>query len=88
MGILYNVDATVAKVLAQVFSEGLFKREDLFITTKVWPTDYSRVVEAVQESLKKIQVDHFDHILVHMPHSDIPAGQKYPVKLPMHRVWA
>lgn len=42
-------------------------RDELFITTKLWNGDQQRPKEALQESLKKLQLDHVDLYLMHWP---------------------
>lgn len=45
------------------------KREDLFLTTKVWNSDqgYESTLQAFEDSLKKLQTDYLDLYLVHWP---------------------
>ncbi len=52
-------------------------RGDVFITTKVWPSDFSRerVFETVRQSLKKLQMDHVDLLLMHWPSRDVPLSE-------------
>lgn len=47
-------------------------REELFITTKVWIENYSyeKCKESVYESLKKLNLDYIDLVLLHQPFSD------------------
>ncbi|MHA8138603.1 aldo/keto reductase [Lactobacillaceae bacterium Scapto_B20] len=44
-------------------------RQDIFITTKVWITDfgYDKTKAAVLESLKKLRTDYLDLVLLHQP---------------------
>ena len=44
-------------------------RHEIFITTKVWPSGFSRkrFIPAVQASLKKLKVDSIDLLLLHWP---------------------
>ena len=47
-------------------------REELFITTKVWISNYGyeKAKASVEESLKKMQLDYFDLVLLHQPFKD------------------
>ena len=46
---------------------GGISRETLFITTKVWPTEYRHIHEACNTSLKKLQTNYIDLLLLHWP---------------------
>ncbi|KAL0422869.1 UNVERIFIED_CONTAM: NADP-dependent D-sorbitol-6-phosphate dehydrogenase [Sesamum latifolium] len=63
----YKNEQEVGEALAEVFQAGLVKREDLFITTKLWNSDHGHVVEACKDSLKKLRLDYLDLYLVHFP---------------------
>ena len=47
-------------------------REELFITTKVWITNggYEKAKESLQESLRKLQTEYIDLVLIHQPFND------------------
>lgn len=47
-------------------------REELFITTKVWISNagYENAKKSIEESLKKLQVDYLDLLLIHQPFND------------------
>ena len=44
-------------------------REEIFITTKVWKDDhgYDRALEAIDESLTRLNIDYIDMLLIHWP---------------------
>ncbi|GAB2291745.1 NADP-dependent D-sorbitol-6-phosphate dehydrogenase [Dionaea muscipula] len=63
----YQNEAEVGEALAEAFDTGLVKREDLFITTKLWNSDHGHVLEACQDSLKKLRLQYLDLYLVHFP---------------------
>ncbi|RYP15192.1 hypothetical protein DL766_009462 [Monosporascus sp. MC13-8B] len=48
------------------------RREDVFITTKLWDADhgYEATLNALCESLRKFQLDYFDLYLIHSPSDD------------------
>lgn len=47
-------------------------REELFITTKVWISNagYENAKKSIEESLKKLQLDYLDLLLIHQPFND------------------
>lgn len=49
-------------------------REEVFLTTKVWPSDFSyqRVIETTRQSLRRLRTDRVDLLLMHWPSRDVP----------------
>jgi len=47
-------------------------RQQLFITTKIWPTDFVKKnsISFVEQSLQKLKLDHVDLLLLHWPADD------------------
>jgi len=67
---IYENEAEVGRALK---SSGL-KREDLFLTTKVWNDNLAgnRFQKSVEESLNKLQTNYVDLLLIHWPISEVP----------------
>lgn len=57
------------EAVGEAIKESGIKREDLFITTKLWNQDMRdhRVMEAFETSLKKLGLDYVDLYLIHWP---------------------
>lgn len=49
-------------------------RDELFLTTKVWITNSGekKASESIEESLRKLNTDYIDLLLIHQPFSDYP----------------
>lgn len=47
-------------------------REELFITTKVWISNYGyeKCKKSIEESMRKLKIDYIDLVLLHQPFSD------------------
>lgn len=58
--------------VGDAIKESGIKREELFITTKVWIENYGyeKCKKSVMESLKKLKTDYIDLVLLHQPFSD------------------
>ncbi|XP_043518382.1 1,5-anhydro-D-fructose reductase-like isoform X1 [Frieseomelitta varia] len=66
---IYRNEKEIGKALRDKIAEGVVKREDLFITTKLWNTMHKReeVVPACKKSLENFGFDYIDLYLVHWP---------------------
>ena len=47
------------------FTTGLVKREDLFVTSKLWNKEHGEVEAALKRVLKDLQLEYLDLYLVH-----------------------
>lgn len=64
---VYMNEKHIGKAIAEVIAEGTVKREDLWITGKVWNDKHDEVEKACQETLDDLQLDYLDLYLVHWP---------------------
>ena len=79
---IYHNEVQAGEGIAQAISEGIVKREDLFITSKLW-NNYHRkehVMEACKRGLKQLGLEYLDLYLIHFPvaHKYIDMDQEYP----------
>ncbi|KAI3406088.1 ARA1 [Candida oxycetoniae] len=63
----YGTEKYVGQALKELFDEGVVKREDLFITTKVWPSFYHSPEKSLDQSLETLGLDYVDLFLQHWP---------------------
>lgn len=52
------------------------KREDIFLVTKLWPTEYEDGVKAIEDTLKRLDTDYVDLLILHQPVGNYLAGYK------------
>ena len=66
---VYNNEAEIGKAFSEVFSEGKIKREEVWITSKLWNDSHKKedVIPALKQSLKDLQLDYLDLYLMHWP---------------------
>jgi alcohol dehydrogenase (NADP+) len=64
---VYGNENEIGIVFSEIFNSGFVKREDLWITSKVWNDMHDKVVESCKNSLKDLRLDYLDLYLVHWP---------------------
>lgn len=64
---VYGNENEVGEGLKKAIDAGVVKREDVFITTKLWCTKHRDPEEALDEGLKKLGLDYVDLYLMHWP---------------------
>jgi diketogulonate reductase-like aldo/keto reductase len=60
---IYGNEASVGRAVRK---SGI-AREEIFVTTKLWPSDFFRVRAALQKSLAKLGLSYIDLYLIHWP---------------------
>ena len=63
----YGNEKEIGKVYKEAFDEGVVKREDLFIVSKVWNDMHKEVRKACEKTLSDLQLDYLDMYYVHWP---------------------
>ena len=66
---IYSNEETVGQGIKEGLESTGLSREDLFITSKLWLTDFGRqnVEEAYRQSVEKLGLDYLDLYLMHWP---------------------
>lgn len=66
---IYQNEAEIGQAFQEAFAAGDVKREDLFVTSKLWNSFHAAadVETAVRESLTALKLDYLDLYLIHWP---------------------
>ena len=89
---IYNTEEGIGLALKDAFASGKLKRDDVFITTKVWLNHFSKpkVLQSIRDSLRKLKLNQVDLVLMHYPtgFKDGPDNYpKYPNGTIIPRTW-
>ncbi|CAH8580718.1 unnamed protein product [Dicrocoelium dendriticum] len=78
--LVYGNEKEIGEELAQSMKKLNLKREDIFITTKLWCTHFRRdlVRKCCETSLKNLQIPYIDLYLVHWPVALKPGDELLP----------
>ena len=71
----YMNEEAVGKALKKAFDEGIVTREEVFVSTKLWPTLYEND-QAVDNTLKRLGLDYVDLLFIHQPAGNFIAGYR------------
>jgi diketogulonate reductase-like aldo/keto reductase len=76
----YRNEEAVGDAMREAFKAGAVRREDVFVTTKLWNTNHrpERVKPAFEASLGRLQVDYADCYLIHTPFAFRPGDEQDP----------
>ncbi len=64
---IYGNEKEVGRAARRAIAEGLVKREDLFVMTKLFPSQFSKPAEAIDEALANLDLGYIDLMLLHHP---------------------
>jgi diketogulonate reductase-like aldo/keto reductase len=76
----YRNEAAVGEAMQEVFKAGIVRREDVFVTTKLWNTNHrpERVKSAFDASRRRLGVDYIDCYIIHTPFAFKPGDEQDP----------
>ena len=79
---VYGNEAAIGEALQQYFTDHNLKREDIWLTSKLWNTAHlaKDVKPALQETLDALQTDYLDLYLMHWPVAFRPDLKGFPEK--------
>jgi 2,5-diketo-D-gluconate reductase B len=82
---MYGNESEVGEAIA--IANASVQREDVFLTTKVWPDNFGDgpLQKSVEESLTKLRVDAVDLLLLHWPKFDRPLDETVRALNAVHR---
>ena len=74
---IYGNEEGVGRGIKRAISEGLVTREEIFVTTKMWTSDFDNGESAIEESLRRLDLDYIDLMILHhsQPSNDVTAYQ-------------
>ena len=76
----YRNEEAVGDAMQEAFRAGIVRREDVFVTTKLWNTNHrpERVKPAFDASRRRLQVDTIECYLIHTPFAFRPGDEQDP----------
>ncbi len=78
----YGNEIEVGQGIKRAIEDGICRREDLWITSKLWNTYHSKehVKPALEKTLKDLGLDYLDSYLIHFPIAQpfVPFETRYP----------
>jgi diketogulonate reductase-like aldo/keto reductase len=86
---IYGNEDGIGDALQEAFANGI-KREEVYVTTKLWQDEREDVEAAVRRSLKKLKLEYIDLYLIHWmsPKLVWDDGKDFIKNTPNHKVWA
>lgn len=74
---IYGDEEGVGEGIRRAIDEGFVTREEIFVTTKMWTSDYDNGDDAINSSLDRLGLDYIDLMILHhsQPENDVKAYQ-------------
>ena len=74
---IYGNEAGVGRGIRRAIDEGFVTREEIFVTTKMWTSDFDNGDAAIDASLDRLGLDYIDLMILHhsQPRNDVQAYQ-------------
>lgn len=69
----YQDERGVGEAINEFVAEGGCRREDIWVTSKIWPTEYSDP-KAIDRMLRRLGLDYVDLVYPHQPVGDVKAA--------------
>lgn len=63
------------KAVGRAMKKSGLQREEIFLETKIWPSFYEQA-DAVEKTLKRLDTDYIDLLLIHQPAGNYIAGYR------------
>ena len=72
---IYGNEEGVGRGIRRAIKERICKREDIFVTAKIWTSDFSNADMAIDASIKRLNLEYVDLMILHhsQPSNDVQA---------------
>ncbi len=64
---MYGNEEEVGEAVRKAINDGLIKREDIFVATKLYPNQFDNPEESIEQALEKLDIGYIDLMLLHHP---------------------
>ena len=78
----YENEEMIGEAIQEAMEMTGIKREEMFVTTKIWFEEYENPENALRESLKRLKLDYVNLYLIHWPIGFFALPKK-----PLHLLW-
>ncbi len=64
---MYGNEKEVGEAVRKAIEDGIVTREEMFVTTKLYPNQFDDTEVAIEQALEKLDIDYIDLMLLHHP---------------------